>query len=40
MVVRLTGQDGSDDAAGTAFSSAVDRLPLAMRMSFTADGQT
>lgn len=40
VVVRLTEQDGSDDAAGTAFSSAVDGLPLAMRMSFTADGQT
>lgn len=40
VVVRLTGQDGSDGAAGTAFSSAVDGLPLAMRMSFTADGQT
>lgn len=40
MVVRLTGQDGPDGAAGTAFSSAVDGLPLAMHMSFTADGQT
>ncbi len=40
-VVRLTGQDGEDGAQGTAFlSSASDSLPLAMRMSFTADGQT
>ncbi len=40
-VVRLTGQDGEDGARGTAFlSSASDSLPLAMRMSFTADGQT
>lgn len=40
-VVRLTGQAGSDGSAGTAFSSSgSDALPLAMRMSFTADGQT
>ncbi len=40
-VVRLTGQAGSNGAAGTAFlSTASDALPLAMRMSFTADGQT
>ncbi len=39
--VRLTGQAGSDGAAGTAFTStASSELPLAMRMSFTADGQT
>lgn len=40
VVVRLTGQDGSDGAAGTAFSSNVEGLPSAMRMSFSADGQT
>ncbi len=39
--VRLTGQAGSDGAAGTAFTStASSELPLAMRMSFAADGQT
>ncbi len=39
--VRLTGQAGTDGAAGTAISSSSsDALPLAMRMSFTADGQT
>lgn len=40
VVVRLTGETGSDGAAGTQFSSNVDGLPLAMRMSFTCDGQT
>lgn len=40
VVVRLTGESGSDGAAGTQFSSNVDGLPLAMRMSFTCDGQT
>lgn len=40
VTVRLTGQDGSGAEPGTAFSSNVDGLPLAMRMSFTADGQT
>ena len=40
-VVRLTGQAGQDGAAGTAFSSSASTtLPLAMRMSFTADGKT
>lgn len=40
-IVRLTGQAGTDGAAGTAFlSTSSDALPLAMRMSFTADGQT
>ena len=39
--VRLTGQAGQNGAAGTAFTStASSELPLAMRMSFTADGQT
>ncbi len=40
-VVRLTGQSGSNGTAGTAISSSSSSaLPLAMRMSFTADGQT
>ncbi len=40
-IVRLTGQSGPNGAAGTAFSSSSSSaLPLAMRMSFTADGQT
>ncbi len=40
-VVRLTGQAGDNGAAGTAFTSAsASSLPLAMRMSFTADGRT
>ncbi len=40
-IVRLTGQAGTDGAAGTAFlSTSSDALPLSMRMSFTADGQT
>ncbi len=40
-IVRLTGQAGTDGAAGTEFlSTSSDALPLAMRMSFTADGQT
>ena len=40
LTVRLTGQDGKDGAAGTRFSSSVDGMASAMRMSFTADGQT
>ena len=40
VTVRLTGQDGTDGAPGTAFSSNVEGLPLAMRMSFSTDGQT
>ena len=40
VTVRLTGQDGTDGAPGTAFSSNVESLPLAMRMSFSADGKT
>ena len=38
--VRLTGQDGDDGASGTRFSSDTQGMASAMRMSFTADGQT
>ena len=40
VVVRLTGEAGRNGEAGTAFSSSVDGLPQAMRMSFTCDGRT
>ena len=40
LTVRLTGQDGKDGAAGTRFSSNVEGMAGAMRMSFTADGHT
>lgn len=40
VIVRLTGESGSNGEAGTAFSSNVSGLPQAMRMSFTCDGQT
>ena len=40
VVVRLTGEAGGNGQAGTAFSSSVDGLPQAMRMSFTCDGRT
>ncbi len=40
VVVRLTGEPGQNGEAGTQFSSNVEGLPLAMRMSFTCDGQT
>ena len=35
VIVRLTGEAGRSGEAGTAFSSSVDGLPQAMRMSFT-----
>ena len=38
VVVRLTGEAGSNGEAGTAFTSNVQGLPEAMRMSFTCDG--
>lgn len=38
--VRLTGQDGDGGASGTRFSSDTEGMASAMRMSFTADGQT
>lgn len=38
--VHLTSADGDDGSAGTKFASEIEGLPLAMRMSFTADGQT
>lgn len=40
VVVRLTGEAGSNGEAGTAFTSNVQGLPEAMRMSFTCDGRT
>ena len=40
VIVRLTGESGSNGEAGTAFSSNVSGLPQAMRMSFTCDEQT
>ncbi len=40
VVVRLTGEAGEGGEAGTQFSSNVEGLPLAMRMSFSCDGQT
>ena len=40
VVVRLTGEAGSNGEAGTAFASNVQGLPEAMRMSFTCDGRT
>ena len=40
VIVRLTGEAGRNGEAGTAFSSSVDGLPQAMRMSFTCDGRT
>lgn len=40
VVVRLTGEAGSDGSPGTQFSSNTEGLPLAMRMSFTCDGRT
>lgn len=40
LTVRLTAEDGKDGAAGTRFSSGVDGMAAAMRMSFTADGHT
>ena len=38
--VHLTGQDGDNGASGTRFSSDTEGMASAMRMSFTADGQT
>ena len=40
VVVRLTGEAGNNGEAGTEFTSNVQGLPEAMRMSFTCDGQT
>lgn len=40
VVVRLTGEAGSNGEAGTAFTSNVQGLPEAMRMSLTCDGRT
>ena len=40
VVVRITGEAGSNGEAGTAFTSNVQGLPEAMRMSFTCDGRT
>ena len=40
VVVRLTGEAGSNGEAGMAFTSNVQGLPEAMRMSFTCDGRT
>lgn len=40
VVVRLTGEADSNGEAGTAFTSNVQGLPEAMRMSFTCDGRT
>ena len=40
VLVRLTGEAGSNGEAGTEFTSNVQGLPEAMRMSFTCDGQT
>lgn len=40
VVVRLTGEAGNNGEPGTQFTSNTEGLPLAMRMSFTCDGQT
>ena len=40
VVVRLTGEAGSNNEPGTQFSSNKEGLPQAMRMSFTCDNRT
>ena len=40
MIVHLTSADGEDGSGGTRITSTVPELPDAMRISFTADGQT